>query len=48
MNLFTTVDFPRQSVGTEAERQIAIERNAKEKAEAENKLLRGLLIGRAA
>lgn len=35
-------------IQTEAERQIAIEREAREKAEAENKLLRGLLIGKAA
>lgn len=35
-------------IQTEAERQITIEREARERAESENKLLRGLLIGRAA
>lgn len=35
-------------IQTEAERQIAIERAAKEKAEAENALLRSLLVGKAA
>lgn len=35
-------------IQTEAERQITIEREARERAEAENKLLRGLLVGRAA
>jgi len=35
-------------IQTEAERQIRLERDAREKAEAENKLLRSLLQGRAA
>lgn len=35
---------PRES---ELERQVRVEREAREKAEAENKLLRGLLTGRA-
>jgi len=34
-------------IETEAQRQIKIERQAREKAEAENVLLRGLLVGRA-
>ena len=33
---------------SELERQVGVERQAKEKAEAENKLLRGLLSGRTA
>lgn len=33
-------------IQTEAERQIALERSAREKVEAENAVLRGLLVGR--